>query len=383
MESSREILTVELGETEQSRDDLVVYVADLNETIANLELEKKALNEKIASVENERDDLMVVVVDLKETIDDLSNKKQSLEEKITSTEEERDDFLVICADLEETIEGLNREHINVSLGKGKKVASESHILLEKELTIVKTSLCKELERNQQLQAELEKVRVQCAQKNKAFTHRVTTSKGPGSSERKQTAMDCGQWMLKARNIMNFFSLKALQEGNVNTHDDHRSQRHSYEQQGGELLKSCSKDCFGIRFLYLSKYYDLIKDHTRSLTPRVLEAPEDDFDQYLNTSMLDSMTLKESPEKEATHNIMVISAKSLMDEGAYLSSEYQGEDLTFLGDKSKRSVKIRKKRKINPKDFIKSVPVNQIDKDASREPGSLVQQSMIIKENIEE
>ncbi|XP_070025079.1 uncharacterized protein [Nicotiana sylvestris] len=157
-EDDEEILTEELGEAEQSRDDLVVCVVDINETIANLELEKESLNERITSVKNEKNDLMVVVVDLKETIEGLSNEKRSLEEKIASTEEERDDLLVICADLKETIKGLNREHRNVILGKGKEVASESHILLEKEVTVVKTSLCNELERNQQLQAELEKVR---------------------------------------------------------------------------------------------------------------------------------------------------------------------------------------------------------------------------------
>ncbi|XP_070008414.1 structural maintenance of chromosomes protein 3-like [Nicotiana sylvestris] len=156
--NDKEILTEELGEAEQSRDDLVICVVDLKETIANLELEKEALNEKITSVENERNDLMVAVVDLKQTIEGLNNEKYTLEEKIASTEEGRDDLLVICVDLEEIIKGLNREHRNVSLGKGKEVASEWHILLEKELTVVKTSLCSELERNQQLQTELEKVR---------------------------------------------------------------------------------------------------------------------------------------------------------------------------------------------------------------------------------
>ncbi|XP_070002874.1 uncharacterized protein [Nicotiana sylvestris] len=202
--NDKEILTVELGEAEQSRDDLVVCVVDLNETIANLELEKETLNENITS---------------------LSNEKHSLEEKIASTEEERDDLLVICDDLEETIEGLNREHRNVSLGKGKEVASESHVFLEKELTAVKNILCSELERNQQLQAELEKVRndlekslkwtwssdavtamylnnsgnknnghfkencqarVQSAQKNKAFTDR-----GAARGSRLRWTMDSG------------------------------------------------------------------------------------------------------------------------------------------------------------------------------------------------
>ncbi|XP_070017846.1 uncharacterized protein [Nicotiana sylvestris] len=147
-EDDEEILTIELGEAEQSIDDLVVCIVDLNETIANLENEKEALNKRITSVENERNDLIVVVVDLKETIEGLSNEKHTLEGKIATTEEERDDLLVICTDLEETIEGLNREHRNVSLGKGKEVVSERHIMLEKELTVVKTSLCSELEKNQ-------------------------------------------------------------------------------------------------------------------------------------------------------------------------------------------------------------------------------------------
>ncbi|XP_070007503.1 uncharacterized protein [Nicotiana sylvestris] len=131
---------------------------DLNETIANLEQDKEALNKRITIVENEKDDLMVVVVDLKETIEGFTNEKHTLEENVASTEEERDDLLVICTDLEETVKGLNREHRNASLGKGKEVVSESHILLERVLTVVKTSVYSELERNQQLQAELEKVR---------------------------------------------------------------------------------------------------------------------------------------------------------------------------------------------------------------------------------
>ncbi|XP_070013281.1 uncharacterized protein [Nicotiana sylvestris] len=90
--NDKEILTVELGETEQYRDDLVVCVVDLNKTIANIEHEKEALNERITSVENERDNLMVVVVDLKETIEGLTNEKHTLEEKVASTEEERDDL---------------------------------------------------------------------------------------------------------------------------------------------------------------------------------------------------------------------------------------------------------------------------------------------------
>ncbi|XP_070022578.1 uncharacterized protein [Nicotiana sylvestris] len=246
-EDDEEILTIELGEAEQSRDDLVVCVVDLNETIANLEKEKEALNERITSVENERDDLMVVVVDLKETIEGLNNDKHTLEGKIATTEEERDDLFVICNDLEETIEGLNREHRNVSLGKVKEVVSETHILLEKELTVVKTSLCSELKKNQQLQAELEKIRIDLKKSLKwtrssdaviaMYLNNSGNRQGIGfqrektpykphnkyvtvpdnwlwNSKRKRIVMDYGCSKHMTKNIMNFFSLKALQEGNV-------------------------------------------------------------------------------------------------------------------------------------------------------------------------
>ncbi|XP_070020881.1 uncharacterized protein [Nicotiana sylvestris] len=145
--NDKEILTLELGYTEESRDDLMFCVLDLNKTIANPEKEKEVLNKKINSVENERDNLMVVVVDLKETIEVFSNEKHTLEKKNAATEQEKDDSLVIITDLEETIEKLKSELRPASIEKGKEVASESHIKLEKELNDVKTSLCGELEKN--------------------------------------------------------------------------------------------------------------------------------------------------------------------------------------------------------------------------------------------
>ncbi|XP_070010552.1 intracellular protein transport protein USO1-like [Nicotiana sylvestris] len=99
----KDALTIELGDAEQTRDDLVVCVVDLKETIDNLENEKKALIDKITSVEHERDDLVVVVVDLKETIEKLSKEKDALVDKITVIEQERDDLLIVIADLREII----------------------------------------------------------------------------------------------------------------------------------------------------------------------------------------------------------------------------------------------------------------------------------------
>ncbi|XP_019233150.1 PREDICTED: uncharacterized protein LOC109213778 [Nicotiana attenuata] len=107
----KDALTLELGEAEQTRDDLVVCVVDLKETISNLENEKMVLTEKIASIEHERDDLE-----------------------------------------------LGAECRPGNSDKRKEVASEAHIKLENELNALRTSLCAELEKNRQLQAELERVK---------------------------------------------------------------------------------------------------------------------------------------------------------------------------------------------------------------------------------
>ncbi|XP_070028736.1 uncharacterized protein [Nicotiana sylvestris] len=154
----KDALPIELGDTEQTRDDLVVCVVDLKETADNLENEKKVLTEKITSVEHERDDLMVVVVDLRETIENFSKEKDSLVEKVTVIEQERDDLLIVTVDLRETIEKLKAECKPENSEKGKEVASEAHIKLENKLNIVRTSLRAELEKNRQLQAELERVK---------------------------------------------------------------------------------------------------------------------------------------------------------------------------------------------------------------------------------
>ncbi|XP_070049067.1 uncharacterized protein [Nicotiana tomentosiformis] len=118
--SDNDALTIELGDAEQTRDDLVVCVVDLKETIENLKNEKEFLTEKIASVEHERDDLMIVVVDLKEITKNFSKEKNALVEKIAITEQERDDFLGVIVDLEETIEGLKAECRPGNFEKGKQ-----------------------------------------------------------------------------------------------------------------------------------------------------------------------------------------------------------------------------------------------------------------------
>lgn len=79
----------------------------------------------------------------------------------------------------------------------------------------------------------------------------------------------------------------------------------------------------------SQPYDFSKEHTEGFTSLVSEAREDDPNQYINSSMLDIVTLKESPKKEAAHNIMAIAAESLTNEEVYFSSEYQMEEILRL------------------------------------------------------
>nr|XP_016497295.1 PREDICTED: uncharacterized protein LOC107816123 [Nicotiana tabacum] len=105
----KDALTLELGEAEQTRDDLVMCVVDLKETICELKKENFVLTEKIANIEHERDDLVVVVVDHKETIENFKKEREALMKRVTEIEEERDDLLVVIANLRKTIEGLGTE----------------------------------------------------------------------------------------------------------------------------------------------------------------------------------------------------------------------------------------------------------------------------------
>nr|XP_016468487.1 PREDICTED: uncharacterized protein LOC107791021 [Nicotiana tabacum] len=130
--NNKDALTVELGETEQTRDDLVIAVIDLKETIEILKKEKDALDEKIAHIEHERDDLMVVVIDLKESFECVRKEKEVLGERVANIEHERDDLLVVVVDLKEIIGELKMESRPENSQKRKEVASEAHIKLESE-----------------------------------------------------------------------------------------------------------------------------------------------------------------------------------------------------------------------------------------------------------
>nr|XP_009602469.1 uncharacterized protein LOC104097589 [Nicotiana tomentosiformis] len=156
--NDEDTLTVELGEAEQTRDDLVIVVVDLKETIENFKKEKDALDEKIAHIEHERDDLKVIVVDLKKTFEYVRKEKEALAERVANIKHKRDGLLVVVVDLKETIGEPKIESRLENSQKGKEVSSEAHIKIERELNSVKSSMCAELEKNKQLHEELGRVK---------------------------------------------------------------------------------------------------------------------------------------------------------------------------------------------------------------------------------
>ncbi|XP_070007547.1 uncharacterized protein [Nicotiana sylvestris] len=105
----RDSLTLELGEFEQTIDDLVVVVTDHKRTI---EIFRK-----------EKDDLLAKITDLRETIVKPWTKSKS-----------------------------------ENSGKGKEIASEEHIRLENEVKAMRTRICVEIEKNEQLYTNLERVK---------------------------------------------------------------------------------------------------------------------------------------------------------------------------------------------------------------------------------
>ncbi|XP_070014264.1 uncharacterized protein [Nicotiana sylvestris] len=105
----RDSLTLELGESKQTRDNLVVVVTDHKRTI---EIFRK-----------EKDDLLAEITDIRETI--VKSWTKSKPE---------------------------------NYGKGKEIASEKHIRLENKVKAIRTRMCDEIEKNEQIQTNLEKVK---------------------------------------------------------------------------------------------------------------------------------------------------------------------------------------------------------------------------------
>ncbi|XP_070006005.1 uncharacterized protein [Nicotiana sylvestris] len=178
----KDALTLELGEAEQTRDDLIMCVVDLKETICEPEKEKIVLTKKIANIEHERDDLVVVVVDYKETIENFSKEKEALVKRVTEIEEERDDLLGI---------GF----------QGEKTPYNPH---SKYVTVPDNWLCTHCENNGHFKENCQ-ARVQSIQKNKVFA-----KNGIVKGSHQQWFMDSGCSKNMTGNTMDFLSLKALQ-----------------------------------------------------------------------------------------------------------------------------------------------------------------------------
>ncbi|XP_070002032.1 uncharacterized protein [Nicotiana sylvestris] len=127
-----------------SSKKLMSLVSVLIDAYHSLVEDRDSLTLELGEAEKTRDDLVVVVIDHKETIENFK--------------EERNDLLAVIADLRETIE---RPETNSKLGnpgKGKEIASEEHIRLENELKDVRTRMCVETKKNKHLQTDLERVK---------------------------------------------------------------------------------------------------------------------------------------------------------------------------------------------------------------------------------
>ncbi|XP_070015612.1 uncharacterized protein [Nicotiana sylvestris] len=152
------LLDVQRNLKSYSQKKLISLANILIDAYHNLINDKNVLTMELGEIERERDNLVVVMDDLKKTIEGLKRENDILTERITNIEHERDDLLVVVVDLKETIEELRRKNSPVNTHKGKEVASEAHLRLENELKSAKSSLCAELEKNRQLQADLGRVK---------------------------------------------------------------------------------------------------------------------------------------------------------------------------------------------------------------------------------
>ncbi|XP_070039405.1 uncharacterized protein [Nicotiana tomentosiformis] len=141
-----------MARSDNDKDD------DDDDMVNFLDIQRNLKSYSPKKTQHERDDLVVVVVDLKETIECVKKEKEALTEKVANIEHERDDLLVVVVDLKDTIEELKGEGRHEILQKGKEVADETHLRLEDQIKSVKSSLCVELKKNKQLQEELIRVK---------------------------------------------------------------------------------------------------------------------------------------------------------------------------------------------------------------------------------
>lgn len=106
--------------------------------------DRDSLTLELGEAEQTRDNLVAVVIDHKETIENFK--------------EERNDLLAVITNLRETIErpGTNSKHGNSK--KGKEIARKEHIRLENVLKAVRTRIRVETEKNKHLHTDLKRVK---------------------------------------------------------------------------------------------------------------------------------------------------------------------------------------------------------------------------------
>ncbi|XP_070004396.1 uncharacterized protein [Nicotiana sylvestris] len=106
--------------------------------------DRDSLTVELGEAEQTRDDLVAVIIDHKETIEKFKK--------------ERSDCMIVIADLRESIQILGTKSKPENSGKRKEIASVEYIKLETELKVARTRVCVEIEKNKNLQTDLERVK---------------------------------------------------------------------------------------------------------------------------------------------------------------------------------------------------------------------------------
>ncbi|XP_019226333.1 PREDICTED: uncharacterized protein LOC109207796 [Nicotiana attenuata] len=111
---------------------------------STLVADRDSLTLELGESEQTRNDLVAVVIDHKETIEIFRKEKN--------------DLLAVIADLRVTIVRPGTKSNPENSGKGKEIASEEHIRLENEVKAMRTRMCVEIEKTKLLQTDLERVK---------------------------------------------------------------------------------------------------------------------------------------------------------------------------------------------------------------------------------
>ncbi|XP_070024941.1 uncharacterized protein [Nicotiana sylvestris] len=177
----------------------------------------------------DRDSLTLVLGESEQTRDELVDIVTDHKKTIEILRKEKNDLLVEIADLRETILKPWTKSKTENSGKGKEIASEEHIRLGNEVKAMRSRMCAEIEKNKQLQTNLERVKNdlemslkstqrfkedvpdnnQSVLKNKVFAE-MGTMKGSGQ----QWFIDSGCSKYITGINTDFVSLKALQGRSV-------------------------------------------------------------------------------------------------------------------------------------------------------------------------